>query len=201
MSEPSSPQHLTQQLLCRAVAGEQEAVSALLRHTSERLARLTRHMLGGFARVRRWTETDDVLQNVSVRLLEALARVKPQTPRDFLALASLQIRRELIDLARHFYSQGGIGTHHHTPPPGEQDMPELNAVTAPEDSPESLARWTELHEQIGALPDEEREVVELVFYQGLSQPEAAELLGTSLRTLQRRWHSALCKLHRFWQAD
>src|SRR5256885_9614190 len=52
-------------------------------------------------------------------------------------------------------------------------------------------QWTELHEQIGALPDEEREVVGLLFYQGLSQAETAEVLGISLRTVQRRWHDAL----------
>ena len=43
-------------------------------------------------------ETGDVLQNALVRLLRAIEEVKPQTPRDFLTLATLQIRRELLDL-------------------------------------------------------------------------------------------------------
>ena len=64
----------------------------------------------------------------------------------------------------------------------------------------ALAQWTELHQHIDALPDDEREVVGLLFYQGLSQAEAAELLGVSVRTVQRRWHSALCKLHSVWSA-
>lgn len=189
---------MMQQLLPGVVAGDDGAIDALLRHYGERLTLLTRRMLGDYQRVRRWAETDDVLQNALVRLMNALRSVKPQTSRDFLALATLQIRRELIDLARHYYGPEGIGANHDSH--GHEDAP------APDKSdvrhePSSLAQWTELHEQIGALPDEEREVVGLVFYQGLSQAEAAELLGISLRTLQRRWHDALCKLHRVWNKE
>jgi RNA polymerase sigma-70 factor (ECF subfamily) len=61
-----------------------------------------------------------------------------------------------------------------------------------------LAQWTELHQQINAMPDEERELVDLLFYQGLTQAEAAEVLNVSVRTIQRRWHALLCKLHGIW---
>ena len=61
--------------------------------------------------------------------------------------------------------------------------------------PCSLAQWSELHQHIGGLPEEEREVVGLLFYQGLSQAEVAEVLNVSVRTVQRRWHAALCRLH------
>jgi DNA-directed RNA polymerase specialized sigma24 family protein len=36
------------------------------------------------------------------------------------------------------------------------------------------------------LPDDEHEVVELLFYQELPQEEAARLLDVSVRTVQRR---------------
>lgn len=45
-----------------------------------------------------------------------------------------------------------------------------------------------------ALPEEEREVVNLLWYEGMSQPEAADLLGISSRTVLRRWHAARLKL-------
>jgi RNA polymerase sigma-70 factor (ECF subfamily) len=156
-------------------------------------------MLGDFQRVRRWAETDDVLQSALVRLVGALRDVKPATPRDFLALAALQIRRELIDLARRYYGPHGIGANHESQAGVKDGKP-----VDPSDirhEPSALAQWTELHEQIGALPEEEREIVGLLFYQGLSQAEAAELLGVSLRTLQRRWHDALGKLHRVWNRE
>lgn len=198
MLDTNSQISMMQHLLPGAVDGDQAAVDALLRHYAERLTILTRRMLGDFQRVRRWAETDDVLQNALVRLVGALGSVKPQTSRDFLGLATLQIRRELIDLARHYYGPEGLGANHESHGKDDSQHPHPAEKSDVRDEPSSLAQWTELHEEIGRLPDEEREVVGLVFYQGLSQAEAAELLGISLRTLQRRWHDALCKLHRVW---
>ena len=48
----------------------------------------------------------------------------------------------------------------------------------------------ELHELVEALPDEKREIVDLLFYQGLPQSETAALLGVSERTVKRRWRAA-----------
>src|SRR5204862_1463532 len=98
MTDSNSRISIMQDLLPRAVAGDEAAIDTLLRHCGDRLTALTRRMLGDFQRVRRWAETDDVLQNALVRLLGALRSVKPQPARDFLGLATLQIRRELIDL-------------------------------------------------------------------------------------------------------
>jgi RNA polymerase sigma-70 factor (ECF subfamily) len=53
-----------------------------------------------------------------------------------------------------------------------------------------LAAWAEFHQQIGSLPDEEREVFDLLWYQGLSQTEAAGVLHVSERTIKRRWQAA-----------
>jgi RNA polymerase sigma factor (sigma-70 family) len=201
MSDSNLHLSITQELLPRAVAGDDAAVDALLRYYGERLTILTRRMLGDFARVRRWAETDDVLQNAMIRLLGAVREVKPKTPRDFLALATLQIRRELIDLVRHYYGPEGIGARHESDARAESPQAGANERPDTRHEPSSLAQWTELHEKIGALPDEEREVVGLLFYQGLSQAESAELLNISVRTLQRRWHDALCKLHRIWNSE
>lgn len=184
-------------LLRQAADGVEDATEALLRHCADQLTRLTRRMLGSYPRVRRWAETDDVLQNALLRLVSALRSVRPQTPRAFLGLATLQIRRELIDLARHYYGPEGLGANHDsTPDDGSGRRPE------PVDrgsEPSCLEQWTALHAQIDRLPEEEREVVGLLFYQGLSQAEAAQVLDVSLRTVQRRWHAALCKLHRVLQ--
>jgi RNA polymerase sigma-70 factor (ECF subfamily) len=200
MSDLDSRLSIVQSLLPRAVAGERAALDALLRHCGERLTLLTRRMLGDFPRVRRWAETDDVLQNALVRLVSALRHTQPATARDFLALASVQIRRELIDLVRHYYGPEGIGANHAShPPDGSRDgSPDPADVR---NEPASLAQWTELHELIERLADEDREIIGLLFYQGLSQAEASEVLNVSLRTIQRRWHDALCKLHRMLNGD
>src|SRR5262245_8119802 len=198
MTDSDSQQSMMQQLLPQAIAGDEAAVDALLRYNCDRLTSLTRRMLGDFRRVRRWTETADVLQNALLRLVGALREVKPRTPREFLALATLQIRRELLDLARKFYGPEGMGANQDSAAAAAPHAPTPEDPADLSHEPCSLAQWTELHQQIDALPDEEREVVGLLFYQGLSQAETAKVLGVSVRTVQRRWHAALCKLHGVW---
>ena len=52
------------------------------------------------------------------------------------------------------------------------------------------AAWKELHEQVDGLPEDQREVVGLVFYQGMTQVEAAQILEVTVRTVQNRLKSA-----------
>ena len=192
---------MIQKHLSQAVAGDEAAVDALLRHNCDRLTNLTRRMLSDFRRVRRWAETADVLQNALLRLVAALREAKPQSSREFLALAALQIRRELLDLARKFYGPQGLGANQDSAPAAGPQAPAPEEKADLSNEPCSLAQWTELHQHIDALPDEEREIVGLLFYQGLSQGEAAEVLNVSVRTVQRRWHASLCKLHGVWSDD
>ncbi|MBL8797821.1 MAG: sigma-70 family RNA polymerase sigma factor, partial [Planctomycetia bacterium] len=117
----------------------------------------------------------------------------------FFGLATQQIRRELIDLARHYYGPQGAGANHASR--GPDDGPPHPAADPPDPAaePSSLAEWREFHEKIDTLPEEQREVVGLLFYQGLTQAEAASLLGVAVRTVQRRWNAALVQLHEAMQ--
>ncbi|MFL5340532.1 MAG: RNA polymerase sigma factor [Gemmataceae bacterium] len=179
-------------------AGDSAARGELLAATSERLTRLTRRMLKDYPRVRRWEQTDDVLQNALLRLLRALDQVRPATLREYFRLAALQIRRELLDLARHYYGPQGAGAHHASH--ADADDPERPAGLAPDVSnsthdPARLASWSEFHQQVEALPADTREVFELIWYQALSQVEAAKVLGVNERTVQRHWQAARLELH------
>src|SRR5262245_28837336 len=179
----------------RMRAGDPAAREVLLEHVCERLRRLTRKMLKAYPGVQRWAQTDDVLQNALLRLLRALQDVQPASTREFLGLAATQVRRELLDLARHFYRPHGAGAHHIS---RDGEGPAGPGVDEPADTsrdPSVLAAWTELHERIERLPAEERETLDLLHYQGLPQADVAALLNVSVRTVQRRWQSALVKLH------
>ena len=48
-----------------------------------------------------------------------------------------------------------------------------------------LEAWTEFHRRAEALPPEERETFDLLYYQGVSKTEAATILDISERTLKR----------------
>jgi RNA polymerase sigma factor (sigma-70 family) len=58
-----------------------------------------------------------------------------------------------------------------------------------------LAAWTRFHEKIGELPEEERKFFKLLWYQELSQAEAAEVLAVAEITVRRRWQAARRRLH------
>ncbi len=199
MASPSDTLVRIQGLLERLRAGDGSARDALLGAAGERLRQLAHRMLQGYARVRRWEETDDVLQSALMRLHRTLKDVSPPSAADFLRLAALNIRRELLDLAKHHYGPQGHGAHHDTQGPDEKGPAE---PAAPESlDPARLAVWRELHTQAEKLPEEEKAVFDLLWYQGLSQAEAAEVLGVHERTVKRRWQSARVLLHDALQGE
>jgi RNA polymerase sigma-70 factor (ECF subfamily) len=55
--------------------------------------------------------------------------------------------------------------------------------------------WSEFHRHVQELPDDLQTVMDLVWYEGLSHAEAAEILQISERTIQRRWRQACLALH------
>ncbi len=179
----------------RIRAGDVAARDDLLRAVCARLEKLARKMLQRFPSVKRWAETDDVLQNALMRLLRALEQVRPESVRDFFGLAAEQMRRELLDLARRFNGPEGVGAHHASGvmQADEDGGPRMEPVAAASQG-EEMDRWLAFHQGVENLPVEERETVGLVFYHGWTQQAVADLFQVSVRTVQRRWESAIVKL-------
>lgn len=194
MSPESEPTGTLQALLDRLSSGDKTAVNELIAHSMDRLRRLTRKLLRDNPRVHRWEETDDVLQNSLVRLDRALKDAKPTNGRHFINLAALQIQRELIDLARHHFGPQGDAAHHASDlklqAPGGGDLPLLEQVSDGVTGPVTALRYAQFHERASQLPDDEREVFNLICYVGLEQAEVAKRLGISVPTVRRRWRSA-----------
>jgi RNA polymerase sigma-70 factor (ECF subfamily) len=190
---PDVPTSELQVWIDRMNAGEALARDELINRACERLLRLTRKMFHDFGRLKPWEETDDVFQNAVLRLLRALQVAPPASVAEFFRLAAVQIRRELIDLTRHYYGPAAPGPWQATP--GERDE-SGNTPPPPFDKPCStnepsrLAMWSEFHAQVEGLPQDERDVFDLLWYQGLTQAEAAAVLDISLRTVKRRWLAA-----------
>jgi RNA polymerase sigma-70 factor (ECF subfamily) len=170
--------------------GDEDARNALLNSVCDRLGRLAHVMLRDYPRLRRWEETGDVVQNALIRLHRALETVRPPTLRDFYRLATLELRRELIDLSRHHFGPHGDGKRHQSGTPDGNH--EAGTVSL---EPSRLAAWSEFHRRVESLPEEEREVFDLVWYQGLGQTEAARVLDVHPRTVKRRWQAACLQLH------
>jgi RNA polymerase sigma-70 factor (ECF subfamily) len=198
MSDSSLHTTLLHAWIDRMRAGDAAAPEELVRACCGRLERLARKMLRGFPAVARWEETGDVLQNALVRLLRSLHEVRPPSVRDFFGLAATHMRRELLDLARHYQGPQGLGANQASRAdvsPSDETRSQLDPADAAEPV-EELERWRAFHEQVEALPAEEREVVSLVFYHGWKQAEIAELFQVTERTVRRYWQSACLKLTR-----
>jgi RNA polymerase sigma-70 factor (ECF subfamily) len=200
MADASDQTIAIQDRLDRLRAGEAAAREELLAIAAQRLSRLAQRMLRDNPRIRRWEETDDVLQNATLHLYQALATIRPDSVRSFFNLAAAQIRRELIDLARHHYGPLGVGAHYESRAGadgvGSEEATPLQDPADDTNEPARLASWTEFHDRIGALPDEEREVFHLLWYHELTQAEAAKVLGTTERVVGSLWRRARYRLHR-----
>lgn len=165
-------------LLKRLQAGDESAKSEVIWYSCQRLMSLVGKMMRRYRRLQRWEELDDVFQDATLRLYRSQSDVKPESIAEFFALAATQIRRTLIDLARRHFGPEGPGSYQHLD------------VDAASDEPVSPEQWTEFYEVLDTLPKEERAVVDLLWFDGLTQAEAAIALGVSERSIRRRWFSA-----------
>lgn len=173
--------------LARLAAGDLAVRDRIIALLAGRLRLLARRTLARFPNVRRWDDTDDVLQNVALRLHRALGR-PGGPPRSVMALAAAELHRELLDLARRYAGPLSHASHHATNTiRGAAAARHDEQAAAPDDG---LDRWTLFHDAIARLPPSQREVFDLVWYLGADQRAAADLLGCSVRTVKSRWREA-----------
>jgi RNA polymerase sigma factor (sigma-70 family) len=129
-------------------------------------------------------QPDEMLSAVVERMLKAMRSVRPGNVRQFFALANRHMRWELNDLARRLDK--------------EQRVSEIrdSVVAAPVESSKSRlsANARRVLDAIEALPEEEREVFDLVKIQGMSHSDAAAVIGIGLKTVQRRLRRARLRL-------
>jgi RNA polymerase sigma-70 factor (ECF subfamily) len=128
-------------------------------------------------------QPQELLGAVVERLLKAMREVHPQTVRQFFALVNQHMRWELNDLARRLDEQPACMQL------DEAQVP-VPISSGSQLSPEARRMLTAIDE----LPEEEREVFSLVRIQGLTHVEAADILGISIKTVQRRLNRSLVLL-------
>jgi RNA polymerase sigma factor (sigma-70 family) len=159
---PSEP--IVRDLLDRAVRRLHLLCATLLHRSYPRLAQPPLNL-----------RADELLGAVAERLLKALREARPRTVREFFALANQHMRWELNDLARRLDEQ-----------PAAAELRE-GLVPAPASSVSGLTPdGLRMLRAIDELPEDQREVFDLVRIHGMTQAEAAELLGVSAVTVRRR---------------
>jgi RNA polymerase sigma-70 factor (ECF subfamily) len=125
-------------------------------------------------------EADELLGGVVAALLKALRTTRPGTVRQFFALANQHMRWQLNDLARRLDER-----------PADAALAESAVAAAPSSSGSCLTPdGRRMLRAIEGLPEAEREAFDLVRIQGLTFAEAAEVVGVSEKTVQRRLNRA-----------
>jgi RNA polymerase sigma-70 factor (ECF subfamily) len=125
-------------------------------------------------------ETDELLGGVVAGLLTALRTTRPPTVRRFFGLANQHMRWQLNDLARRLDEQ-----------PAAAALTEAGVAAPPASTASGLGPdGRRMLEVIEGLPEDEREVFDLVGIQGLTHAEVAVVVGVSEKTVQRRLNRA-----------
>jgi RNA polymerase sigma factor (sigma-70 family) len=125
-------------------------------------------------------DADELLGGVVAGLLTALQKTRPPTVRRFFALANQHMRWQLNDLARRLDEQ-----------PMAAELAEAGLAAPPQSTALGLSPdGRRMLEVIEGLPEDEREVFDLVGIQGLTHPEVALVVGVSEKTVQRRLNRA-----------
>ena len=159
-------------------AGDRAAGEELFDYVQRRLQHFTRPMLRRNPDVRAQVETADLVQQSCVRLMQALKQVVPTSMDHFRNVAYQHVRWELINLANHVRGRTF------------QPLPEDVEPVAPgttRDEIASLEKWSAFYEAVNRLPEEDRTLFDLRFFEGLNWAEIARELGVHPDTPRKRW--------------
>jgi len=185
LPDKTNTSRYVQSLLTLLKKGNEKAKLELLEFSFKRFKKFASKMIKTYPLLRTKADTDDLLQNFLIRLTKAFINITPESSADFFKLVSVLMRNELIDMGRKLFGKDGDKKNFEQ----STDPTKLNAKGSGE-GPANLFEWVEFHESIDTLPELEKEVFQLIFYQGFSQDEVATLLNISVKTVFRRWTSA-----------
>jgi RNA polymerase sigma-70 factor, ECF subfamily len=171
------------ELISKVVNGDQRAFLALYDHYSSRVYTLIFHMLNDEMLA------EEVLQETFLRLWSRAGQYMPERGSPLMWLLAIA-RRTTLERLR-FES--------HRPPLSDESEPStfLESIPEPESTSEE-ARWRSLYLAVQSLPKEQRKVIELAYYQGLSQSEIAEILNLPLGTVKTRLRAGMIRLRHQW---
>lgn len=135
-------------------------------------------------------DAEEIVQDVFLSAWRNAASFKPETANAFTWLVAIA-RNKSIDRMRHSARRipGPPGTDPDRPDPDPADeTPDPGALTALHDEAQSVREW------VNDLPSNQREAIELAYFEGLTHPEIAERLSESQGTVKSRIRLAMEKL-------
>jgi len=178
------------ELVRRAQNGDREAAGELIRRYEGRVRASIRSRLGRDLRHR--VDTDDIFQSTIAASLDGFEGLRFEGEDALIAWLTTVAERRLLSAARrHRADKRDVGR--------ESPLQAADAIPGGRTSPtQGVVRGEtreSVNEAVRRLPPEERQVVELRSYEGLTFEEIARRLGLSDRHAAReRFRSALRKM-------
>ena len=170
-------------LIERVARGDEQAFLTLYDRYSARVYALTLYILGESM------QAEEVTQDTFLKFW-GRARLYSSERGSFLVWLLTIARRTALDRLRMEGRRPSLSGVHD---------PEALWPLIPDDTQNpDEARWRSLYFAVQALPIEQRQVINLAYYQGMSQSEIAEELGWPLGTVKTRVRAALEALRRQW---
>ena len=173
-------------LVERVVEGEQQALLALYDRHASRVYAVALRILGDAM------SAEEVTQDVFLKLWSR-ARSYLSSRGAFATWLLTIARNAALDRLRLERRRPAISDDAE-PDEVWQDIPD-------ESSSSEEARWRSLYFAVQALPPEQRQVIELAYYQGLSHSQIAEHLGWPVGTVKTRLRMGMEQLRLRWLAD
>jgi RNA polymerase sigma factor (TIGR02999 family) len=172
-------------LLSQLRNGNRAAESDLIELVYQPLRRLAMRLLAGERRDHSMQATA-LVHELYMRLVQP-ASADLNDRMHFMAVAARVMRRILVDHARTHRAAKRGGDH-------ARVSLEESAIIDPGRSEEVLA-IDQCLTRLGEIDPRQRDIIEMRFFAGLSEPEIAQVLGTSERTVRREWSMARAWLH------
>ena len=136
---------------------------------------------------------EEITQDVFVRVWEGAKTYRPDLSKVSSWLVSITRYRSIDELRR----RGARPEKEQTDWPedlGLEHLPGLPVLDSPEQTVDQAIQQQGIHQAIFSLPREQREVLSLAFFKGLSHSQIAEQLGEPLGTVKSRVRLAMHKL-------
>jgi len=197
-------------LLAQLAAGNMAARDRLFARLNDRVCRIARQMLHGrFSQIEQYEQTDDIVQEAYLRLLQKWDSVTAPAPGavalcadEYLTRTATLLRDVLVELARkhlgritlkprkvslHASGPGGVGLGHD---------PESETH-----DPAKLVLFIEFYEAMRDLPPDLRQVVDWHWCHEFSHRQVAQRLGIAEKTSEKRWQKARLQLAKRFNGD
>ncbi len=162
----------------RARAGDPQALRQAFAEVYGELRRLAHGQLGGQAG--RTLQTTGLVHEAFLRLVGHEAPIRDRG--HFFALAARVMRQVIVDFARERLAAKRGG--------GDRGIALDEVEPAELRQAEEMIALDDVLQRLALLDARQAEVVECRYFAGLTEPETAEALGISERSVQRDWQTA-----------